>query len=360
MHFSKKPIKKLKSILIDTGATKGLVSIVLPVYNGGEYICEAINSVINQTYENWELIIVDDGSNDQSGIIADEYAKKNSKIRVIHQENQKLPTALNRGFAEAKGEYFTWLSADNRLLPDFLYEMVGELKRKPKADMVFGNQFLIDESGDRISGHGWFEIPPNSGRVCFPPATPMLNIVANNTIGAAFMYRAGTEAVLGGYSPNLFLLEDYDFFMKMNSFFNICHIRNKRPAYEYRFHRNSLTAKDEELGITAGRPRLMELDKYRRNRYTEPIFADFSGVPEYIAKELKKTGFVDKNPEIFISVKKEKNKGLSYRIEEELDGFSVYKNEKKLARIKGVKKLAIFLRFRSLCDLMREFENDFL
>ena len=358
MHLCKKAVKNLKSISIDTNATIGLVSIVLPVYNGEEYLTEAINSILNQTYDNWELIIVDDGSSDQSGSIADEYANENNKIKVIHQENQKLPTALNRGFADAKGEYFTWISADNRFLPNFLEVMVDELKRKPKLDMVFGNQFLIDENGDRILGHGWFEIPPNSGAVCFPPVTPMLNIVANNTIGAAFMYRAGADAVLGGYSPNLFLLEDYDYFMKMNSLFRIGHIRHKKPVYEYRFHRNSLTAKDDVLGITESRPKLMELDKYRRKRYTEPIYADFSGVPESVKSEIIKFGFVQEyeKPELTIGI----DDGELYKIRCEKGVYSVQRPGEKPARVKGLKNLARFLRLACLCQLMREYEESFL
>ena len=201
MGFKNRFLPRLRAERIHTQKTPGLVSVVLPVYNGEDYLNQAIESVLAQTYQKWELIVVDDGSDDSSRRIAEEYAKTDSRIQVHSQENQKLPRALNNGFSQAKGEFYTWISSDNRFLPGFLDAMVGELEGHPGADMVFGNQYLIDDRGERITGHGWFEFPPNSGAVCFPPATPLLNTVANNTIGAAFLYRAGCDAVLapGGY-----------------------------------------------------------------------------------------------------------------------------------------------------------------
>lgn len=81
------------------------VSIVLPVYNGEVYLRQAIESVLAQTYENWELIIVDDCSTDGSPAIMDEYAGWDARIKVVHnKENQKLPESLNIGFRQAEGD----------------------------------------------------------------------------------------------------------------------------------------------------------------------------------------------------------------------------------------------------------------
>ena len=98
---------------IDTPCVKGLVSIVLPVYNGEEYLEKSIESVLRQTYENFEFIIVNDGSTDHTKEIVDKYALIDNRIRVIHKQNEKLPKTLSRGFSEARGEFFTWTSADN-------------------------------------------------------------------------------------------------------------------------------------------------------------------------------------------------------------------------------------------------------
>lgn len=248
-----------------------LISIVLPVYNGEDYLAEAIESVLAQTWQNWELLVVDDGSVDESAEIAERYAKKDPRIQVIRQDNQKLPRALNRGFQQAKGEFYTWLSADNRMLPHCLTCLVTELLDGSEIDMVYGNMTLIDRDGKPLVGHGWFEFPPKSGRVMLPSSTACLNYIPNNTIGAAFLYRAGCEAVLGGYSPLQYLLEDYDYFMRLNSLFTIRHSRECMPLYEYRMHPNSLTAHDEELGITATRPKLMAFDGERRRAYGEKV-----------------------------------------------------------------------------------------
>ena len=89
------------------------VSIILPTYNGKKYIRDSIESIINQTYTNWELIIVNDCSTDDTQKIIEEYQQKDKRIIVINNEkNLKLPASLNRGFEEASGEYYTWTSDD--------------------------------------------------------------------------------------------------------------------------------------------------------------------------------------------------------------------------------------------------------
>ncbi len=80
---------------------KPLISVVAPVYNTSKYLRQCIESVINQSYENWELILVDDGATDESPLICDEYAKKESRIKVIHQRNQGLSVARNNGISAA-------------------------------------------------------------------------------------------------------------------------------------------------------------------------------------------------------------------------------------------------------------------
>lgn len=281
LNRSCKSFKRMKSSLkhhtplqgadIRCNCVRGLISVVLPVYNCERYLKESVLSVLSQTYTNFELIIVNDGSTDSSGQIADSFLAEDDRISVIHQKNMKLPTALNNGFAAAKGEFLTWTSADNRMLPTCLEILARELQQDREVDMVFGNMRIIDENGDILRGHGWYELPPLSGNVILPDSTEVLNTYANNTIGAAFLYRAGAAAVLNGYSEHKYTLEDYDFFMRMNSLFSIKHILHKKPIYEYRMHSASLTSRDEELGITASRPALMALDKTRRKFYTSTI-----------------------------------------------------------------------------------------
>ncbi len=253
--------------LIEVPREKDLVSVVLPVYNGGSLFAKSVESVLAQTYENLELIIVNDGSTDETLEVAREFAQKDKRIRIIDQENQKLPSALSAGFRDAKGEFLTWTSADNIMLPNCLKILVENLKRKPDVAMVFGNMRLINKRGRIKRGHFWFEKPKFSGNVCLPGDVGALNTYANNTIGAAFMYRKSALAVLGDYSRYKTNFEDYDYWMRMNSLLKIEHIDEKEPIYLYRIHDESLTAHDKELGITRNRYKLMVYDDFRRDFY---------------------------------------------------------------------------------------------
>lgn len=103
----------------------GLVSVILPVYNVEKYIREALDSVINQTYKNLEIILVDDGSPDSSGDICDEYAAKDDRIRVIHKENGGVSSARNAGIEAARGDWIYFMDPDDWIDPDTIEAAVG-------------------------------------------------------------------------------------------------------------------------------------------------------------------------------------------------------------------------------------------
>ena len=102
------------------------VSIITPVFNAGEWITNCVNSVISQTYTDWELLIVDDGSKDGSASICDEYAGRDSRIKVFHQPNSGVNLARARGVDNASGEFFVFLDADDTLSSDALEYMLGQ------------------------------------------------------------------------------------------------------------------------------------------------------------------------------------------------------------------------------------------
>ena len=103
-----------------------LISVIVPVYNVEKYLRRCINSVINQTYKNIELILVDDGSPDNCGSICDEYAGKDSRVRVIHKENGGVSVARNVGIREAVGEYIMFVDSDDRLCDNAFEALVGD------------------------------------------------------------------------------------------------------------------------------------------------------------------------------------------------------------------------------------------
>ena len=266
---------------------KGLVSIVLPVYNGGDLLIKSIDSVLMQTYSNFEFIIVDDGSTDNTPKIIDEYALKDSRIRVIHKENEKLPKTLSRGFREARGEFFTWTSADNIMEDDCIEVMVSELNDFPDVGMVFANIRLINELDDPIVTNKWYADKYCPEHVLLPHCMLELNTYANNYIGAAFMYRAHVAHVLEDYSAMKYCTEDYDYWMRTNSLFLLRHICSQKPIYNYRFHSQSLTSRDRELKISENRYRLMLLDDFRREYYLKPMVWLLEGEDSELRSNIK-------------------------------------------------------------------------
>lgn len=252
---------------------QGMVSIVLPVFNGEDMVAESIDSVLGQTYSNFELIIIDDGSTDGTGAILDAYAARDSRVRVIHQENRRLPRTLSRGFRNARGEFLTWTSADNRMKPTCLERMVEAMQSDRTLDMIYANLDIIGPDGKPLTNSGWYQnyqMPQGSEHIHFPRYTDELNTWANNFIGACFMYRSRVAALLRDYSAARFCTEDYDYWMRVNALFKLRHVGIDEPLYEYRFHPNSLTSQDKALRITENRTRLMVFEDFRRSFMLTP------------------------------------------------------------------------------------------
>ena len=108
---------------------KPLVSVIVPIYNVEQYLRRCIDSVLAQTYTNYELILVDDGSPDACGKICDEYAARNPKIKVIHQKNQGLSAARNNAVPKSNGEYITFIDSDDFVSKDYLQYLVSLIQK---------------------------------------------------------------------------------------------------------------------------------------------------------------------------------------------------------------------------------------
>ena len=248
-----------------------LVSIILPVYNGEDMVGEAIESILAQTYKNFELIVIDDGSHDRTPKIVDYYAREDKRIRVIHQKNSKLPRALNNGFAMARGEFLTWTSCDNNMHPDCVEKLVGYMEKHPDVAMCYANIRVIDGKGKPITTNTWYSRGESTGNVYLPDATLRLNTYAENTVAAAFMYRRAVPMLVGGYDPALYTVEDYDYWMRINDFFGLRHVDFEDIIYDYRFHSKSLTSKAKELHINEIREKLMLMEDFRQDWLIRPM-----------------------------------------------------------------------------------------
>ena len=115
---------------------------------------EAITGILQQTYQNWELIVVDDGSRDDFDASIACFVK-DPRIRVFTQKNQRLPAALNNGFHYARGDYWTWTSADNIMLPQQLETLVATLHADPGVGLVFSDYEAIDDRGLPLQDPHW-------------------------------------------------------------------------------------------------------------------------------------------------------------------------------------------------------------
>ena len=205
-----------------------LVSIVLPTYNRAHLIRRSIDTCLSQTLKDIELIIVNDCSTDDTAAILDEYACRDGRIRVIHNDtNYKLPASLNRGFAIAKGKYYTWTSDDNLYAPNALEVLSQVLENQPETDLVYGDYTEIDEN-DR---------PTGTGRMNDINESFMLW----KGCGSCFMYKAMVHTTNKGYDPALFLIEDYDFFLRASLHFKFMYLR-RSDLYQHRIHPGSLTS----------------------------------------------------------------------------------------------------------------------
>lgn len=202
-----------------------LVSIVIPVFNGERFLNLAIESCLNQSYRNLEIIIVNDCSTDNSQEIIDTYIAKDSRVKCFKNEtNLKLPKSLNNGFSMAKGELFTWTSDDNEFRPNALEEMVKNL--------ICQNYDLIYSGYERKYSN-------EENNVYVKPLSPN-RLISKNSVGACFLYKSTLHQSLNGYDESKFLVEDYDFWLRAAEIGKLGSI--SQSLMDYRCHGNSLTS----------------------------------------------------------------------------------------------------------------------
>ena len=121
--------------------TQPLVSIIVPIYNTARYLPACLDSIIAQTHRNLEIILIDDGSTDHSGQIANKYAQKDSRIKVIHQKNQGQSAARNLGLTMIKGEFISFLDSDDEIKPTFIKELLAPLVNSNASLSVCGMHY---------------------------------------------------------------------------------------------------------------------------------------------------------------------------------------------------------------------------
>lgn len=211
-----------------------MISVVLPVYNGEKYVEEAIQSILDQSYKEFELIIVDDCSTDRTPEIIMKYMSLDNRVRTINNKvNCGLPKSLNIGFETCKGEYYTWTSDDNILKENMFERLVYEIENN-NADIVFAMCDIIDKDGKYLGESKKY--------------IDLDEIYYENVVRACFLYKREVHIGLNGYDISKFLVEDYDFWLRAYEKFKFCFV--PETLYKYRFHSANLsTQRMEEVSL---------------------------------------------------------------------------------------------------------------
>jgi glycosyltransferase involved in cell wall biosynthesis len=270
------PPRPRRYIPVDAGLTRDLVSVVLPVYNQANLLIDGIESVLAQTYPRFELIVVNDGSTDGVEAVLDRYVG-HPKVRILTQRNLGLPRALSNGFDVAQGEFWTWTSADNRMSPFQLERLVTFLRSRPEVDMTYADYRRIGDNGLPL---------PVGSELHLPRDLASLNTGRDNYIGPCFLYRGHVGLAIGDYDPTVGV-EDYDYWMRINSLFRIEHLGTDELLYEYRVHDNSLTGRMSEAKIRDRTERLASYDEQRRRAFAKPLPIAFDGESRALADRLR-------------------------------------------------------------------------
>lgn len=202
----------------------------MPAYNTGEYIEKAIQSVLGQTFSNWELLVIDDGSPDNLAEIVKKYENRDSRIRLIQQLNQGVSVARNRGIQEAQGKYISFLDSDDYYLPTFLEKLVNRAE-ETKGELVYCGYIAEGKRKEHFIGAPYLEeallTPIVSGAQKIGIFTMLVKKEFLNQSGILF-------------TPDCHMAEDWEFIVKILSETEI-YYAVREELYFYRHRQESIT-----------------------------------------------------------------------------------------------------------------------
>jgi len=242
------------------------VSIVIPVYNAEKYLEECIESALNQTYTNVEIIAVNDGSTDNSLVILKQYF---GKIKVISKSNGGTASALNLGIMKMTGDWFKWLSADDSLYPNAIQDLIDEAKKLDDMTncILYSNYDIIDSNGKILRQ---FIEPNYNSKSLFELNTILLDHYIGNATTS--LIHKSTFERFGMFDENVSFAEDYELWLRF-CVLHKCrlHLVQKNLG-RYRIHNAQLTAKKMDKAMkNANEIRkhiLNQLDKETSERYS--------------------------------------------------------------------------------------------
>ena len=183
-----------------------MFSVIMPVFNRQAYLEEAVNSVLEQSYANWELILIDDGSVDASPSIIDRFCHQDSRIRCLHQRNQGAAAARNRGVELATAQWLCYLDSDDVWFPDTLASFAEYLGVHPSARFIYGFRHRLEDGKVTELARKYQSAPTGPSELFQKMFLSTLCVC----------YRTELMELVGGYDEKLPLSEDYDVFLRMS------------------------------------------------------------------------------------------------------------------------------------------------
>jgi glycosyltransferase involved in cell wall biosynthesis len=207
------------------------VSVVIPVYNTVCYVAEAIESILAQTFPDFELIVIDDGSTDGCGEILSRYAIRDPRVRIIHRENRGIVASRNEGIALASGEFLAVLDSDDVALPGRLALQLAYLKDHPDCVAVGGSALVIDSAGDTICT---WRFP------CTHDELDALNLVNDQRmLHSSLTMRREVVRNLLGYREEAETAEELDLLLRMGEVGQLANV--PEVVVKYRRHGDSVS-----------------------------------------------------------------------------------------------------------------------
>jgi glycosyltransferase involved in cell wall biosynthesis len=216
-----------------------LVSVVMPVYNADEYLAEAIESILNQTFEDFEFIILCDDPSEKTRTIIENFQGSDSRIRVVYQERKGLISALNEGFSLATGTYIGRMDADDICYPERLEKQVAFMAAHPECALVAAQVEWINESGN-IIGHWKADLQADTSNK-IRKILPAKNCLAHPTI---LLRRSVTD--MYRYDSHQKNIEDYDLWLRMASD-NLVLCKLPAILLQLRIHQSSIVSTREKV-----------------------------------------------------------------------------------------------------------------
>ena len=215
-----------------------VISVIVPVFNGEKTISETIRSILNQTFQDLEILIINDGSTDNTLEILSEF--EDERIKIFSYENGGLPVARNRGIEQSSGDFVTFLDADDLWEPEKLEEQLKSLRHNPKAGVSYSWTSFIDENSQFL--YAW-EPVYYSGDVY--PDLLLRNFISS---GSNIMIKRSVIEKAGYFDPNLKSVEDWDYYLRLAALCEFAVV----PKYHilYRKSSQSMTAKVDVMEET--------------------------------------------------------------------------------------------------------------